>query len=555
MRWNHTRRRTLTAVTTVLTVLAVIAGFLALGEYGSRMSPASAAPAPSVDRTGDIDPLGGESIIDPVEQPTALPAAPAASQIPTFRNVVMVLADDLDWTLFDQIPRLAALKEKGMTFTNHTVVDSLCCPSRVTILRSQYIHNHKVISNIEATGGGWPTFQRLGEHKDNLPVWLARAGVTTALFGKYLNEYPTRPGGIRYVPPGWDEWAVPISRGDSYSGYNYTLNDNGELIRYGTKPEDFLNDVLNDKARSFISQTDEPFFLYLSTYSPHKPFATAPRHLGTHVGTVAPRTPAFNSIGENEPRWLRKFPRLENWKLSRLDKTWRKRAQSAETVADSVDTVLAELAATGKDKETLVIVTTDNGYHVGKYRMPKGKRTPYATDTVVPMIAIGPGIPAGVEVDAMTSTIDLAPTFTEVLGARAPAWIDGRSLVPFLGAGTTPANWRNAALSESIGETRKSDPDYLPFIPPPFAALRTPRWMYVEYNDGSRALYDRLTDPYELRNIVDSVDPAFVAALSSQLAQLERCAGPSCRQADAVTITDPLPQIGDPVEPAPLPTP
>lgn len=555
MRWNHTRRRTLTAVTTVLTVLAVIAGFLALGEYGSRMSPASAAPAPSVDRTGDIDPLGGESIIDPVEQPTALPAAPAASQIPTFRNVVMVLADDLDWTLFDQIPRLAALKEKGMTFTNHTVVDSLCCPSRVTILRSQYIHNHKVISNIEATGGGWPTFQRLGEHKDNLPVWLARAGVTTALFGKYLNEYPTRPGGIRYVPPGWDEWAVPISRGDSYSGYNYTLNDNGELIRYGTKPEDFLNDVLNDKARSFISQTDEPFFLYLSTYSPHKPFATAPRHLGTHVGTVAPRTPAFNSIGENEPRWLRKFPRLENWKLSRLDKTWRKRAQSAETVADSVDTVLAELAATGKDKDTLVIVTTDNGYHVGKYRMPKGKRTPYATDTVVPMIAIGPGIPAGVEVDAMTSTIDLAPTFTEVLGARAPAWIDGRSLVPFLGAGTTPANWRNAALSESIGETRKSDPDYLPFIPPPFAALRTPRWMYVEYNDGSRALYDRLTDPYELRNIVDSVDPAFVAALSSQLAQLERCAGPSCRQADAVTITDPLPQIGDPVEPAPLPTP
>ena len=555
MKWSHTRRRTLTAVTSVLTVMAVIAGFLALGEYGSRMSPASAAPAPALDRTADINPLGGEPIIDQVDQPEAAPAAPAASQIPTFRNVVMVLADDLDWTLFDQIPRLVALKDKGMTFTNHTVVDSLCCPSRVTILRSQYIHNHKVISNIEATGGGWPTFQRLGEHKDNLPVWLSRAGVTTALFGKYLNEYPTRPGGIRYVPPGWDDWAVPISRGDSYSGYNYTLNDNGELVRYGTKPEDFLNDVLNDKARSFISQTDEPFFLYLSTYSPHKPFATAPRHLGAHTGTVAPRTPAFNSIGENEPRWLRKFPRLEGWKLSRLDKTWRKRAQSAETVADSVDAVLAQLAATGKDKDTLVVVTTDNGYHVGKYRMPKGKRTPYATDTVVPMIAIGPGIPAGVEVDAMTSTIDLAPTFTEVLGARAPAWIDGRSLVPFLGAGATPANWRNAALSESIGETRKSDPDYSPFIPPPFSALRTPRWMYVEYNDGSRALYDRVTDPFELRNIVDSVDPAFVATLSAQLAQLTRCAGPSCRQADAITVTDPLPQLGDPAEPAPVPTP
>jgi hypothetical protein len=117
-------------------------------------------------------------------------------------------------------------------------------------------------------------------------------------------------------------------------------------------------------------------------------------------------------------------------------------------------------------------------------------------------------------------------------------------LLPFLGAGQAPEDWRTAALSESIGETNKSDPDYLPFIPPPFSALRTQRWLYVEYDDGSTALYDRLTDPYELRNIVDSADPTFVAALSAQLAQLDACAGPSCRNADAVTITDPLPVPG-----------
>jgi arylsulfatase A-like enzyme len=160
------------------------------------------------------------------------------------------------------------------------------------------------------------------------------------------------------------------------------------------------------------------------------------------------------------------------------------------------------------------------------------------------MIAIGPGIPAGVQVDEMTSTIDLAPTFTELLGGQSPDWVDGRSMVPFLATGQAPADWRNAALSESIGVTNKSDPDYLPFIPPPFSALRTPRWMYVEYDDGSRALYDQLTDPYELRNIVDSMeaaDPAFIASLSDQLAQLDACAGPSCREADALTITDPLP--------------
>lgn len=535
---ENSSRRLIIGLTSALTALAVVGGLLGLGQLSSGSSPALAAASATSSQTTSL-------LATPVADvlPEDIPAEiETPSEPPTFRNVVMVLADDLDWKLFDQIPRLRELKEKGMTFTNHTVVDSLCCPSRVTILRGQYIHNHEIISNIEATGGGWPTFQRLGEHKDNLPVWLDDAGVRTALYGKYLNQYPTRPNGIRYVPPGWDEWAVPISRGDSYSGYSYTLNDNGDLIRYGTKPEDFLNDVLNLKAQEFIADSDEPFFLYLSNYTPHKPFATAPRHLGTHAGTVAPRTPAYNSFGENEPTWLAEYPQLSDWKLSELDKVWRKRARSAETVADSVDAVLAELERTGKAEETLVVVTTDNGYHVGEYRMPKGKRTPYAVDTVVPMIAIGPGIPAGVEVDEMTSTIDLAPTFTEVLGGQSPDWVDGRSLVPFLAAGQAPEDWRNAALSESIGETRKSDPDYLPFIPSPFSALRTPRWMYVEYKDGSTALYDQLTDPYELRNIVDSVDPAFVASLSAQLAQLDACAGPSCREADAVTITDPLPQ-------------
>lgn len=536
-------RRWVVAITSALTALAVIAGLLALAQFTSAGAAAPAAPnSPPGDPASGFAAQVAESLPDDVTTDVAAPKDP-----PAFRNVVMVLADDLDWKLFDQIPRLRALKDRGMTFTNHTVVDSLCCPSRVTIMRGQYIHNHEVISNIEATGGGWPTFQRLGEDEDCLPVWLDNAGVTTALYGKYLNEYPTRPGGIRYVPPGWDEWAVPISRGDSYSGYSYTLNDNGDLVRYGTRPEDFLNDVLNNKAQDFIARTEEPFFLYLSNYTPHKPFATAPRHLAAHSGTVAPRTPAYNTYGQNEPEWLAEFPRLSDWKLSELDQVWRKRARSAETVADSVDAVLAELERTGKDDETLVVITSDNGYHVGEYRMPKGKRTPYAADTVVPMIAIGPGIPAGVEVQEMTSTIDLAPTFTEVLGGQTPEWVDGRSLVPFLAAGVPPDSWRNAALSESIGETDKSDPDYLPYIPPPFSALRTPRWLYVEYDDGSSALYDRLTDPYELRNIVEEMrasDPAFVASLSAQLAQLDACAGPSCRAADAVTITDPLPNSG-----------
>ena len=134
-------------------------------------------------------------VVDPLvesqvgEQETPLNTVGALADI---KNVVFVLVDDLDWNLFNQIPRLTALRDQGITFTNQTVTDSLCCPSRVSIMRGQYIHNHKVISNIEETGGGWPTFRDRKEERDCLPVWLDNAGVTTALFGKYLNDFPSK---------------------------------------------------------------------------------------------------------------------------------------------------------------------------------------------------------------------------------------------------------------------------------------------------------------------------------------------------------------------------
>ena len=456
-------------------------------------------------------------------------------------NVVLVLADDLDWALFNQVPRLAALTEMGMTFTNHTVTDSLCCPSRVSIFRGQYIHNHRVVSNIAETGGGWPTFRDRGEEKDCLPVWLQSAGVQTALYGKYLNDFPEKPKEATYVPPGWSDWGVPISRGDAYSGYNYIMNENGKLRSYGNSPNDFLNDVITNKTTQFIRNVSSPFFVQLSTYSPHKPAPVADRNRSKQATTVAPRTPAYNTYGVNEPRWMQKIKPLSSRLLAKADNQWRKRARSAESVADSVEAVLATLKATGKDANTLVIVTADNGYHMGERRMFKGKRTPFASDTVVPMVLIGPGVPAGVKVNEMTSTIDLAPTITDLIGGTAPNWVDGRSIKEFISTGIAPANWRNAALSESLGVSTPKDPDYQKNAPPQFFALRTPEWLYVEYKDGSRTLHNRISDPYEMVNVIDTADPVLVAFLSAQLNQLSTCSGDTCRVADSLEFPQPVP--------------
>jgi N-acetylglucosamine-6-sulfatase len=543
------RRQLLVAATAAVTALATMAG---LGAVAVATAPSLASAAVASSPSPAPTTTGGPSVLGPTDPPsTASPvtgttgtagtqvAAPGSGTAADIHNVVLVLADDLDWGLFDQVPRLAALKDRGMTFTNHTVTDSLCCPSRTSILRGQYIHNHQVVSNLSTTGGGWPTFRQRGEHTDCLPVWLQSAGVTTALFGKYLNEYPTTPRSARYVPPGWSQWGVPVSRGDSYTGYDYVMNSNGRLVRYGNRPDVFLNDVITEKAADFIRSAPPGFFLELSTYNPHKPAPVAVRNKLTHMATIAPRTPNYNTVGTNEPSWIKALPAIPPWKQTKLDRLWRQRAQSAESVADSVDSVLAALQESGHAADTLVVVTSDNGYHVGSHRLTKGKRTAYREDTVVPMVVIGPGVAPGSTFDGMTSTIDLAPTFTALLGAQAPAWVDGRSLTEILSTGQTPASWRTATVSESLGTSVPGDPDYQDEAPPNFTALRTPQWLFVVYRDGERELYDLTADPYELNNIVGSADPALVSSLNSQLQALRTCRGASCRTADSIIQPSP----------------
>lgn len=520
------KRRTTTAIVAIVTVAAVVLGVGSLAVITAEGSRPAAAAARQDDATPA--PSTGASS-------SAVPPSPAGA--PRFRNVVMVLADDLDWDLLQQVPRLAAISQLGTTFTNHLVTDSLCCPSRTSIQRGQYVHNHKVVSNIAATGGGFPTFVALGEQRDCLPIWLKAVGVRTGIFGKYLNEFPD-PFKPSYVPPGWDDFVVPVGDKNAYRGYGYTLNTNGAVTQASTKPKDYLNDVLDRKARQFITASkDQPFFALVASYNPHAPFPVAPRYKGVSTPFVGvPRTPVYNAADPARPSWLANRTALSPQRLAALDARWNKRARSALSFADSVDNVLATLRATGHADDTLVIVTSDNGYHEAARQLPVGKRTPYREDTVVPMIMIGSGIPAGRTVNELTSGIDFAPTIAELLGARTPDWLDGRSLVPFL-AGGQPTQWRTGVLTESLGESSPADPDWTPFNPPPFAALRTETSLFVRYESGEEELYDRVNDPYESRNIIATADPMQVNLLRTQLAALQACAGATCRTADSLPNT------------------
>jgi arylsulfatase A-like enzyme len=177
------------------------------------------------------------------------------------------------------------------------------------------------------------------------------------------------------------------------------------------------------------------------------------------------------------------------------------------------------------------VFSSDNGFHLGEYRMPVGKSTAFDTDVRVPLVVAGPGVPPGRRSDAAVANIDLAPTFLDAGRARVPSTMDGRSMLPLLYGGSDDT-WRTANLVEHHGQViRRDDPDRPEpgsGNPPTYSALRTKTYTYVEYADGSREYYDRTRDPHQLHNLADTLSPDREARLSAALARLVDCKGPDC---------------------------
>jgi arylsulfatase A-like enzyme len=156
-----------------------------------------------------------------------------------------------------------------------TVVDSLCCPSRTSILTGNYSHTTGIYSNTYPYGG-FGGFTVRGEDRSTIATWLQSAGYRTALVGKYLNQYSPSWTDGSYVPPGWDEWAaIYPHEGGSY--YGYRISRNGILRSYGHARADYSTDVPTHAAVRFIRSTTSPFFLYYAPSAPHLPATPAPR--------------------------------------------------------------------------------------------------------------------------------------------------------------------------------------------------------------------------------------------------------------------------------------
>jgi arylsulfatase A-like enzyme len=449
--------------------------------------------------------------------------------VPAHPNIVFVLTDDLSMDLLQFMPHVLGMERTGFTFDNYFVSDSLCCPSRTSIFTGDYPHDSHVFNNV-GRNGGFGAFYAHGDQNHTFATALQGAGYATAMMGKYLNGYLQSRGSApvpdTYVPPGWSEWDVA---GWGYPEYDYTMNSNGTLVQYGSAPSDYLTNVIAGKGIDFINRSvaaGQPFFLELSTFSPHSPYTPAPQDTGDFPGLGAPRPPNFDVLPTDPPHWLAVHPPLSGPQIANIDEAFRLRAQAVQSVDRMIAAIQATLQADGVGGDTYVVFSSDNGLHTGEYRLAPGKMTAFDTDIHVPLVVTGPGVAAGRGTRDVTENIDLAATFAQIAGRTMGG--DGHSLLTLL-HGQQPASWRNAALVEHDGSRlASSDPDFQQpgsGNPTTYEAMRTPEFLYVEYTDGEREFYDLRNDPFELHNIASQLSPYDLGLLHVELARMKSCHG------------------------------
>ena len=423
-----------------------------------------------------------------------LKPAAAKAQRP---NIVVVMLDDFSMDLVQTMRSVQRMRKAGASYPHSFVTDSLCCVSRSSFFTGQYPHQTGVRTNTSNQGtsrlGGWPAYDVHGNPERAFNVRLQEAGYTTGFVGKFLNEYEWVPGrALPPVVPGWSTFNTVF--GSAYDGWDFAstsvVNQRMQLVQHPAPPASASNaakdkayagTVIGDLAMDFLAQgeaADAPYFLEVALYAPHNRTQPQGHYPGDplfppmfrdRVGerscgrvacsklTLADLPGYGDKRDDNTPRDARgKVARAWNTvptlPAAAAVRDLRDRARMAQS-ADRLVTKI--LRSVGPD--TYVVLTSDNGFHLGQNGLGRGKGTPYDTDVRVPLLVTGPGVVPGPRKE-VTSNIDLAPTFEELAGLLPAPYRSGLSLAPTL---TQPALVRRSyAFLEHTQQTLTGgDPD------------------------------------------------------------------------------------------------
>lgn len=446
-------------------------------------------------------------------------------------NILFILSDQHRWSGLncygnpDVIsPTFDRMSAQGVRYTRCVSSAPVCCPYRATVQTGLHAHQHGVRVNKSP----W-----LGQHFRGLPDYFNEAGYHTCYIGKvhwgrgYFQDAPANG----FVPPGarlrWQHWyGMP-----GHSQYDTKLfNDDGSVAH--NYDEQYQPTVQTDLALEAIREFgDTPWLIQLNWGPPHSvsgkirkrgdALVEAARRVNReygfgipeHVLNDWPRTRLHALLPEHLLYDHRIMPEayLERYDPDSLDVPPNVPEQFRRMVAyhlreyyglitsldDELARIFDSLAETGRDRDTLVVYTSDHGDKIGAFcQMDKfrTKSTWHQNSVRVPLVVWGPGVGVGRGKvnNTPVNSVDLLPTLVDFAGRAVEAHLPGESLVDTF-TGDCPERERDVLLSLD-----------------PWRGIYDGRYLYaIEGSDDSCeavSLVDTVADPYDLDNLVD--DPA-----------------------------------------------
>jgi N-acetylglucosamine-6-sulfatase len=439
-------------------------------------------------------------------------------------NIIVILTDDQRWDTLWSMPNVERLLVRhGVTFTNSFVSDSLCCPSRASILTGNYAHTTGVWDNHPPNGGA-PQFREKGDEHSTIATWLHADGYDTGLFGKYLNSYG---GG---VPPGWDRW-VAFDYEPGYRPYKVFTNEPGACkpglpgCRLRKAVKEYSTIYFGDAVNRFIATApaSKPVFVYYAPYAPHRPSTPQKKYVNMFSHLAPYHPPSYNEANvSDKPPWIRTLPRFDAVESEQIYAERQAEYQTLQTVDKQVGDIVATLKATHRLAHSVILFASDNGVEWGEHRLAIGsKQVPYDEALRVPLVVRDePATTTPSTNSNLIVNVDWAPTLAAIAGAPHPP-VEGRSFLPLLQHRTPSPPWRTQFVIEHMA----GNP---PSLAPSFCGIRATGWMYTLYNGGFQELYNLKTDPWELTNIAsDPADAGVVRQLRAEA--LRECSPPPPR--------------------------
>lgn len=417
-------------------------------------------------------------------------------------NILIISIDDLnDWIGClgghpqVQTPNIDQLAARGVVFTNAHCQAPLCNPSRTSVLTG-------LRPTTTGIYGLAPWFRTTPgfEKWVTLPQYFKQHGYLTISTGKtYHDAYP--PPQARKDGSEFDVWGHHGGAGKKPAKKFINLPDGHPLMDWGPFPdtdEEEDDFVISDWAVKKLGELAhekpaKPFMLCVGFRRPHVPCYAPPKWFELYPEDSLLMPPLLPKDRDDTPlfswylHWKLPEPRM-SWLESAGESRRLVRAYLASTsfVDAMVGRVLEALKSNGLEDNTLVVLWSDHGYHLGEKEI-SGKNTLWERSTRVPLIVAGPGVTEGRRCSQPAELLDIYPTLIQLTGLPSRDGLDGHSLKPQLDSPNAKRQWP-AITSHNRGNH----------------AIRTDRWRYIRYADNSEELYDMQNDPNEWNNLASS---------------------------------------------------